>query len=241
MQIIRYAADPHSTVKYVKTNLEFIGNITSFEVYFDSDDIPKMYRNVPDVYVHDGKRENQTHDYSLILRDNEAEKETWLSGANCGYGGSGPGATTQILQLLGVKFDYNRISEEKKIIENDLIVHHDLNILILRPRDGRSLRTEKIMKVKMSLNTAADKYKAKQALKQIGYVQPLRGEYDDNIEFGKLPYSTENEWAEYATNNTLTLNRAYEKINDETIKEIIELICFNRSARFEIKKYDNVV
>ena len=55
MEILRYSADPHSTVKYIKANLEFIDNITSFEVYFNDEDIPEVYRNVPDVYVYDGK------------------------------------------------------------------------------------------------------------------------------------------------------------------------------------------
>lgn len=241
MGIIRYNGDPHSTVKYVKANLKFIGNITSFEVYFKNENLPLMYRNVPDVYVYDGMRENQNHDYTLILRDDEAKKETWLSGANCGYGGSGPGATKEILQLLGVKFDYNRISEEKIIIESNLVVHHDLNVLVLRPRDVERPIEQKLLKVKMSFNSAAEKYNAKIALKQIGYVQPTRGEYDEVFESDELPYSTEQEWAEYATNNSLTLNRAYEKISDKSIKEIIEHIGFDYNAKFVIKKYEHVL
>ncbi|WP_066066195.1 hypothetical protein [Neobacillus soli] len=248
MEIIRYCADPHSTVKYIKANLEFIDNITSFEVYFNDEDIPEVYRNVPDVYVYDGKRESQNRNYTLILRDDENEKEFWFSGATCGYGGSGPSATKQILQILGIKFDYNRISDEKKIIEKNLVSYHDINLMVYRPKNMLSMRREKILKVKLSFKTAHQKYRAKAALKCIGYIQPLRNlieEHDmvediDTFYFRDIPYSTEKEWAEYATNNALTLNRIYSKIQDETIKEIIENIGYSFNAKIEIKMYEKL-
>jgi hypothetical protein len=245
MEIIRHSADPHSTVKYIKSNLKFIGNITSYEVYFNDEEVPEMYRNVPDVYVYEGERKIQSITYNLILRDDENEREIWLSGANCGYSGSGPSATIQILQLLGIKFDYDRISNEKKIIEDNLVPYYDLNIVVFRPKDMLYLHREKLLKVKMSFKTADKKYKAKEALEQIGYIQPLRNlraDHDmvddiDTYYFRDLPYSTEKEWAEYATNNALTLNRPYLKVDDESIKEIIENIGYTYNANFEIKTY----
>lgn len=130
MEIIRYKSDPHTTVKFIKTNLEFFNSITSFEAYFNDEDIPEIYRNVPDVSLFEGKRENVGINYTLILKDDENDQEIWLSGANCGYGGSGPSATIKILQILGVKFDYDRISEEKKIIATNLKSYHDLNLVV---------------------------------------------------------------------------------------------------------------
>jgi hypothetical protein len=244
MSIVRYSSDPHSTVKYVKDNLELIGDITSFQVYFKDEDIPKQYRDVPEVYVFEGKVCDEKRTYQLILRDDDTDREFWFSGANCGYGGSGPSATHQILQLLGVKnFDYERISNEQKIIGNDLVKYHDLNIIIFRPQDLISINKEKVLKVKMTFNNADKKYKAKATLNNLGYVNPLNS-YRSERElvgdiatyyFRELPYSTKHEWTEYATNNGLTLKRPYRKIDNETIKEIVENVCYDYNAKFEIK------
>lgn len=61
--------------------------------------IPGIYRNVPDIYESEGKMEIGTMNYTLIVRADEDEYEILLNGANCGYGGSGSSATTQILQV----------------------------------------------------------------------------------------------------------------------------------------------
>ncbi|QGG47627.1 hypothetical protein [Heliorestis convoluta] len=244
MTIIRYSSDSHSTVKYIKNNLEFIGNITSFEAYFNDEDIPEIYRNVPDVYLVDGKRKDSSKNYTLILRDDENEQEIWLDGANCGYGGSGPCATVQILQTLGIKYDYERIHKEKIINEKNPVSFHDLNMIVYRPEDVIGIRQEKILKVKMSFEKAYQKYNTKKSLEQLGIIQPLSNfqhEHDNNgdIEtyyFDNLPYSTKKEWADYTTNNALTLKQIYAKLDTETIEDIIRDISYNYSESIEVEK-----
>ena len=110
------------------------------------------------------------------------------------------------------------------------------------------MRREKILKVKLSFKNAHQKHRAKAALKHIGYMQPLRNlrethdmvEDIDTLYFKDIPYSTQKEWAEYATNNALTLNRTFSKVDDETIKEIIENLSYIFNAKFEIKMYEKL-
>ncbi|MDW0116104.1 hypothetical protein QTL97_04095 [Sporosarcina thermotolerans] len=247
MEIIRYSADPHSTVRYIKANLDLLDDVTSFEVYFNDEDIPEIYRNVPDIYLDNGKREFQLRNYTFILRNEDSEREIWLSGATCGYSGSGPSATIEILQLLGIKFNYDRITSEKKIIEKDLVTYHDLNIHIYRPTELWNSRGDKIFTAKMSFETAAQKYEAKKLIEQKGYLRPLirRSDYEriGEIEayyFVNTPYSTRKEWPEYATNNTLTLNRAYSQIGVKTVKEIIENIGYAYNVKLGIETYEKM-
>ena len=49
--------------------------------------------------VVEAKRESPD-EYTLIIIGSEGE--IWLSGCNCGYGGTGPNGTRQILEELGV-------------------------------------------------------------------------------------------------------------------------------------------
>ena len=59
-------------------------------------------------------------EYTLILFDNK-RNELWLSGCNCGYGGTGPHGTYTILQECGLlskntSFERSGISESSMII-----------------------------------------------------------------------------------------------------------------------------
>jgi hypothetical protein len=81
---------------------------------------------------------------------------------------------------------------------------------------------------------------------QICYNQPLRNlretrEIVDDIKtyyFMELPYSAEKEWADYLTNNALTLKQPYDNVDNDSIKEIIENIGYNFNAKFEIISYN---
>mgnify|MGYP001558152792 CR=1 FL=1 len=42
-----------------------------------------------------------TVEYNLILKDDRGN-EVWLSGCNCGYGGTGPHGTYELLQKVGL-------------------------------------------------------------------------------------------------------------------------------------------
>jgi len=45
--------------------------------------------------------EGYSREYNLILRD-DGGNEVWLSGCNCGYGGTGPHGTFEILKEVGL-------------------------------------------------------------------------------------------------------------------------------------------
>ncbi|RFU70615.1 hypothetical protein D0469_05635 [Peribacillus saganii] len=228
-----------SAVEWVKANLKFIGNITSFEVYQYEDDMPIKYKKVPDIYVINDNREDTEKSYHLILRDDDAERETWLGGCNCGYGGTGPSATKEILQIAGIKMDYNVISEESIVKRYNLIPHHDLNIIVLKPLDRMHYRKEERLVVRLQFEEAHEKWETKKMLEVLGNFQPLRGESTSILEatyFAELPYSTEHEWHEYATNNGLVLSKPFQGLGNDTLTSIIENIGYKFNVRLDIKE-----
>lgn len=239
MEVIRYSSDPLNTVKYIKENLGFIEDVTDFEVYSHDEDIPDVYRNVPDVYFINRRREEQPKTYKFILRNRK--QEVWLSGPTCGYGGIETEATIEILKLLGVKYDYEKIPREKKIVERNVLVRHDLNLLVCRRENWDSPR-EKLFKVKMSFKSAERKFKAKSALRQIGDFETLdvliKSRIFDEVDayyFRDLDYSTEQETEPYATNTVFIANQLYSKVPTDLIHEIIEDICKRYAAKYEFK------
>lgn len=239
MEVIRYSSDPLNTVKYVKENLGLMDEVTGFEVYFSNEDIPDVYRDVPDVYLLNRKREVQAKTYTFILKNDK--KEVWLSGPTCGDEGNGPEATIEILKLLGVKYDYERITKERKIIEGNPIVRHDLNMLVCR-REQWGAPREKLFKVKLSFSSAGRKYRAKSALKLIGdfvsldlLIKSKELDIVDSYYFNDLDYPTEQEGEAYATNTAFTLNEVYSKLETNVIHEIIKEICDRYFAKYEFK------
>lgn len=238
MEVIRYSSDPLNTVKYMKEHLGFIDEVTGFEVYFD-EEVPDVYRNVPDVFFINRRREEKPKDYTFIVRN--PKHEVWLSGPTCGHGGSGPAATIEILKLLGIKYDYDRITREKRIVEWYPKVRHDLNMLVCRMEAWGAPR-EKMFKVKMSFKTAERKFRAKSALKLIGdfvsldlLIKAKEFAVTDAYYFSDLDYSTEQEGEAYATNTAFTLTQPYAKLETEVIQEIIEEICKRYAAKYEFK------
>lgn len=240
MYVCKWAnGSSRSAVEWVKANVEFMGNITSFEVYQFEKDIPNMYKNVPDFYIFNDKREDTERSYHFILRDDEAERETWLGGCNCGYGGSGPSATKEILQIVGIKMDYNVISKQSIVKESNLIPHHDLNFIVFKPLDRMHYQKEDRLVVKMQFEQAHQKWHAKKMLEVLGYFQPLKGETTSILEatyFADLPFSIEDEWHEYATNNALSLSKPFQSLKNDTLISIIEQIGFNFNVRLDINE-----
>ncbi|MCO0597279.1 hypothetical protein NGI46_07325 [Peribacillus butanolivorans] len=226
----------HSVVEWVKANVEFMGNISSFEVYKSEDDIPKLYKNAPDFYVYKAKREDTKSTYHLILRDDAAEIETWLGGCNCGYSGGGPSATKEILQIVGLKMDYDIISRQSKVKMKSLVPHHDLNLVVFKPLDRMHFQKEERMNVFLTFKTAHEKWNAKRAFEVIGNVHPLRdlSPIVEELYHAHLPYSTENEWYEYATNNGVVLSNQLASLSNELLTGLIENIAYKYNAKFEI-------
>ncbi|MBT2606385.1 hypothetical protein J7E55_25810 [Bacillus sp. ISL-53] len=226
----------HSAVDWVKANLKFIGDISSFEVYQDECDIPKMYRGAPDFYVYEGNRQDTQRNYHLILRDDEAEIETWLGGCNCGYSGGGPSATKEILQIVGVKIDYDVISQKKIVKMKNLKPCHDLNIVIFKPLDKMHYQKEELLNVFLTFKRAHEKWNAKRTFEVFGNAHPLRdlSPIVEELYNARLPYSTENEWYDYTTNNGIVLSNPLANLNRKSLAGLIENIAYSYNTEFEI-------
>lgn len=238
MKVLKFDnGSSHSAVEWVKANVKFMGNISSFVVYKDECDIPEMYRDVPDFYVYEGNRQDSQRNYRFILRDEEREVETWLGGCNCGYSGSGPSATKEILQIVGIKMDYDIISRQSIVQMENLVPHHDLNLVIFKPLDNQHFQKEERMNVFLTFKSAYEKWEAKQAFEILGNVHPLRdvSSIKEELYNVRLSYSTECEWYDYATNNGMVLSNRLANLSNESLTDLIENIAYKYNAKFEIK------
>lgn len=242
MEIIRVNGAPDECVKQIKLNLSRIKNITEFEVYKNDEDIPNTYKQVPDVYVYEGERSETSKTYLLILRDPEGEQEIWVEGATCGYSGSGPRATKDILQLCGIKIDYDLISKMDKLVMRDLKPVQDLNFVVYDAKDFFHLEEEKRFKVEMKFNSARQKYEAREHLSLLGDIRPLRDRvfYEEKTEeyYFRLPYSTQGENYYSSTNNVITLIDVYKGLSDKVLCEIITEIGNRLQAKIRFIIYE---
>jgi hypothetical protein len=226
-------------IEFVRGMLQIVGNIKSFEIYYvnEPEKIPQQYK-VP--YTDEYGTRN--HQYNLILKFDD-DQELWIVNATCGYGGSGPGRTKEILQLCGVKMDYSIIAdEEQRQIIREVTPHHDLNFVVMRPLDEYSHKKEKLFKISMTFEKAHKKWLVKDILEALGHINPLRDEDPERIEeyyFRHLKYSTEHEWAGYRTNNSLTLKRQLRQIDTETVINLFQDICYDHNVKHEVHEYNN--
>jgi hypothetical protein len=76
----------------------------------------------------------------------------------------------------------------------------------------------------MKFKTAHEMWKAKELLHTLGNFQPLRDVERDHGEkyYFRLPYSTEKEWADYTTNNSLILDRKFIRVTDEQLSHLVQ-------------------
>ncbi|HDR7958955.1 hypothetical protein MHB59_23470 [Bacillus sp. FSL L8-0642] len=241
MTLYRFDGAPYQCVKFMQSIIGLVGNITGFEVYYHTEDIPDNYKGIPNVYYYEDEKRFTEVEYYLILHNDDQDITVLLGGGNCGYSGSGPSATKEILQICGVKMDYDRISNEKKIIENNVAIYHDLNFIIFEEKERRSLKhglSRRRLKVSMKFQNGHDKWQAKKAFQTLGYINPLPCRNEDEENDFVLPYSTSEEWADYATNNTLTLSNAVKMLDNTTLENMIKEICYEHSADFNIRCYE---
>lgn len=211
---------PLLTRDYVKAILPLIGNISEFEIYGSYDATP---------YIEPGK--NKDKKYTFILRDN-LENEIWLD-TLCGYHGSGPQATIEILQILGLKDDY-KITEKAYIKESNLQPVHCLNLLAAT----WDLPTpKKHFFAAMTFSYAHQLHATKTMLNCFGkLVNYAEGMYlEDDMLF--RPYSSGNkEWADYATNNIYTYNQEFDTFSTDQLRMILENIVTRNKGRLEIQE-----
>lgn len=239
MNVFRYNDSSIACVEYVKTVLPHIGNISSFQVYFHDQDIPKQYRNVPDIDVYDGKVHEMESTYLFIAKNEKEDKELWLTGCTCGYGGTGPSTTQEVLELLGVKIDYSRIYNEKKIILKEITTHHDLNFIVYNPSTENPYRAGmKRFKVESLFEYPDQKWNAKEALKSLGVIKPLRSIEKKSNRFFSTKYSTDKEHFNYSTNNGLVLGESWSKLDDDVMINLIQDYINNYGGSYQVKKIE---
>ena len=219
--------DSNHTLEYVKSNLIHMGKIEGFKVYFNEEN-KEYFENVDGLNYY----------YNLILFDDN-DNEFWLN-SNCGYSGTGPCTTIEILELVGLRENYN-IFKNKKIEEVNLTPNYDLEVLVV---ENDFLKDEyKIdFVLKLNFDNAENRYKLIESLKVLGDMQRL---CEDDDRFSK--YFTMNEnykreyIGEYGLNQVYFLDEVLRNKNLKELKELIEHICNKHTNMVEIISINSLV
>lgn len=195
---------------YVKAMLNKIGEVKEFKVFFEDTD--------PYFEIEDGYKNY----YHFILKDDN-ENEFWID-TNCGYGGTGPSHTKQILQLVGARGDY-KIDKKRKIHEKNLELNHDLNMLVIL-NDYFNLKEKYriLFRVEARFNNSTSRFKLVEFLEALGNLHP---HILDDVRFSKYfkDYDyVDNSLGQYKVNNILFLSRHLKNISIENLKELLETI-----------------
>ncbi|PRX29370.1 hypothetical protein BX659_110114 [Orenia metallireducens] len=225
-------------VKFVKRNADQIGNVKEFEIFRHSEDSP---------YENEG---NSHFNYTFILKDDK-ENQIWFQ-TNCGYGGSGPLATQEILQILGLKSDY-QVDKKEYIKETNLTPEHKLNFIVGTYRKGRtpidthswSDMNERFW-VMTDFKYAYQLFDFKKILKSIGYLDNFFIETEIELpeEIAK-PNPTKdggprdlyrNEWRGYATNNEFRLNHQFPEVEDNFLKIFFKNLVEKHGGTIQFKE-----
>lgn len=223
-----YDGVPDNTLKYVETILPLIGNIKEFEVFKNLEDTP---------YVVQENEEKKR--YTFILKD-EDDNEFWLY-TLCGYHGSGSYGTLKILQLLGLKEDFEVCEERNIHIEKkNLNAIHRLNLLIVQ--DKAKGYDDKVIKhnfvISIDFGYAYQKQGVMNLLNSIGHMNHvLRNErkfYEKSYVFNKLE-TPEYEYY-YYTNHIFTLNRDLRAFSREQVQTLLTTIIENNGGTIIYKE-----
>ncbi|MCS1352792.1 hypothetical protein [Mechercharimyces sp. CAU 1602] len=90
----------HKSLKFFSEHKEYLDQIKSIYVYFNHmDAILDGYYEIPSMM--NGERFQYLDSPLMIIRDIK-EQEVWLGGCNCGYGGTGPHGSMDLLTDLGL-------------------------------------------------------------------------------------------------------------------------------------------
>lgn len=199
--------DCYKAYDYVKNMINEMGNIVAFKAFYN--DIDPYYEIV------DGRKKY----YRLILFD-DSSNEFWIDTA-CGYNGTGPSFTEKILQLVGVREDYN-IGNRRVICEKNLILNQDLNVLVVFD----SYCKEKIMfMAEMKFDKAYKRINIADTLKLFGdidFFYNFDARYKDY--FHNCYHYVDNTIGEYKTNEILHLDKKLKDISDKDLKKVMNTI-----------------
>lgn len=194
------------TLEYVKNNLKHMGNIVEFKAFKDEQ---HDYYDI----INDSKCY-----YNLILSDDN-DNEFWLD-SNCGYSGTGPVTTCEILELVGLRGDYG-IFNDKKVHKYDLEPNYDLNILVVEFDSSDEYKIDFLSEIKFS--NAYERYKLVESLKVLGNIDNLVRE-DERFNKYFRNSDVEQGYGEYGVNQILFLDKPLQCRNSKDIRSIIENI-----------------
>lgn len=194
------------TLEYVKNNLSYMGNIIEFKAF--KDDNHEYYETINDTKYY----------YNLILSDDN-DNEFWLY-SNCGYSGTGPVTTCEILELVGLRDNYG-IFNKKKVHEYDLEPNYDLNILVVELGYSDEYKIDFLSKIKFS--SAYDRFKLVESLKVLGDICNLHRD-DDRFNKYLINSNIKPGYGDYSVDQILFLDRPLQNKNSKDIKCIIENI-----------------
>ncbi|MHC1683149.1 MAG: hypothetical protein AB6733_09410 [Clostridiaceae bacterium] len=220
---------PDNIVRHVEYILPMIGNIKEFEVF-------RNYEDTPYQAVEDDERVK----YTFILKDDN-NNEFWLNSL-CGYGGSGPGATLKILQLLGIKQDFNVCKEGiKHIKQKKLNPIHKLNLLIAQNK-SLSIYTDDdkfLFMLNINFKYAYQKSNFIKALKLLGWMEHVIPENRELFEIADAFDGIVVPDFEYYyyTNNIFTFNNEFKEFSPNQIQVIVESLARNNGGEFK-KEFD---
>lgn len=214
MRFISGKVGCYDSLKYAKNIVDKIGNIVKFEAfseektpYYEDFGIEKYY-------------------YNFIVFDDEGN-EVWFD-TNCGYRGSKPSVTEQILQFFGVRNEYE-IYTKKKIKEENLKVINDLNILVMRNNRNTNINKELLM-IKIKPNKAKDRYNVIKGLENIGTFKT----YEKKMTEYELRFKSlyeDNSFGEFGVNKLFFISQSLKELNIEDIKKVFETIIFRNIGR----------
>ncbi|MGL4731552.1 MAG: hypothetical protein ACRCW0_08205 [Clostridium sp.] len=220
---------PDNIVKHIEYILPMFGNVKEFEVFRNYEDTP--YQSVED---------DERVKYTFILKDDN-NNEFWINSL-CGYSGSGPNATLKILQLLGIKQDFNVCKEGiLHIKQRNLKPIHKLNLLISKDKSSSFSRDEQefLFMSTIDFKYAHQKSNFIKALKSLGYMQHVipenRGFFEKADAFDGLVTPTFEYY--YYTNNIFTFNRVFKGFLSDQIQVILETFAKNNGGDF-VKQFD---
>ncbi|MGL5414295.1 MAG: hypothetical protein ACRDAU_01405 [Clostridium sp.] len=221
MRFISGKVGGYGSLEFAKNIINKIGNIEKIKIfnsekteYYEDFGIEKYY-------------------YNFIVFDDEGN-EVWFD-TNCGYRGSKPSMTEQILQLFGVR-DEVEIYSEKYIEKKGLKVINDLNLLVLS-NNRYSKSNKELLMIKIKPNKAKDRLNVVKGLENIGTLKKYEKkmtEYKKN--FHNL--YDDKSFGEFKVNELFFISKEIKELKVEDLKKVLEAIIYRnigKGMNIEIK------
>jgi len=237
-EIIRLHGTPDECVDKIKGLLSEIGNVNEFEVYFENQ--PSKYVDLTCYGKYEGEVHETKRTYSLILKCDESDKEVWIEGATCGYSGAGPSATSEILQMLGVRMNYNTITKDREIKMDNIVNKHNLNFIVSK-NDWLNDEEDIVMKVQMEFEAPIDKISAYDSVEIFGQLCPIMtSKYRDKEEYYfREPIKNQEGYSRYRTNNVFYLSNDYVSFDNDKLELMFRSIAKKlKATTINIKIYE---